>query len=222
MVATDLTGQRFGMLVVTGRGKTVPGGKGDRKYWWCQCDCGSPRKEIREDSLKKPNLTQSCGCLQRKACSTHGKYRSRAYKARDSMIQRCNNPNNKAWDSYGGRGITVCDRWLESFENFYADMGDPPKDMTIERKDNNLGYSPDNCKWATPIEQQNNKRSNTFIEFYGERLTVSQLAKKHDLDPEFLRKRLKAGWDIQEALTKPSQKTPKLVVSPDPSLAPTS
>lgn len=125
----------------------------------CKCKCGNI-KNIRADRLKSGN-TKSCGCLWKeaiiKANSTHGMYKSLEYASWLHMLNRCGNPKNDGYDGYGGRGITVCKRWLK-FENFFEDMGIRKKGLSIERIDNNKGYYKENCKWATTLEQSRNKR----------------------------------------------------------------
>lgn len=122
-----------------------------------RCACGSDAAV----PFSQWGITKSCGCLHREtviARSTkHGMAGTSEYDIWSAMIQRTTNPKNKAWDSYGGRGIGVCDRWLR-FENFYADMGPRPAGLTLERVDNDRGYSPENCKWATYVEQRHNQR----------------------------------------------------------------
>jgi hypothetical protein len=118
------------------------------------------------------------------------------------MIQRCYNPNNKGYKNYGGRGIKVCARWLESFENFYEDMGDCPKGLTLDRKDNDGDYTSENCRWATKEEQQNNTRINVWITYVGETKTRTQWERSLGMRPGLLNNRLnKDGWSIEKALT---------------------
>ena len=196
---TDLIGERFNRLTVMKHTFI-----NNKTHWVCECSCGV-EKTVSTYDLRSGSV-QSCGCLHKDIVTTHNKSNSRSYNAWASMKKRCNNPSHKSWDSYGGRGIVVCDRWLESFENFYADMGEPPEGMSLERKNNDLGYSPDNCKWATLVEQQNNRRVNVFIEFEGEHLTVAQLARKYSIDVRLLRKRIQAGWNIYDAIHTPSKR----------------
>lgn len=201
----DLSGCRFGRLTVISRAEN----KGSRVCWLCLCDCGGTTI-TRGDTLRG-GTAESCGCLQKEGMSartkTHGMHRTKIYAVWQSMKHRCHTPTHKAYHRYGGRGITVCDRWMDSFENFVSDMGDrPTKGHSIERIDNNKGYSPDNCKWATSREQNNNTSSTVKISFLGKTQSIAQWAREYGLHPSTLGKRLKY-MSVHDALNTPSRKS---------------
>jgi len=139
----------------------------------CLCDCGI-QKNIRLGSLGNGH-SKSCGCSRREINKTHGMTHTRVYSIWEGMIQRCTNKKSTGYDNYGGRGITVCEEWRD-FNNFYADMGLPPDRKTLDRKNNDIGYCKDNCRWATWKEQHSNKRMRkdnqtgvTGLEYWGNR-----------------------------------------------------
>ena len=129
--------------------------------------------------------------------------RKAAYQSWASMKQRCFNPNSQQYKNYGARGITVCDRWRDSFENFHADMGDMPSKLTLERIDNNGNYSPENCRWATRAEQRVNQRTIRMITIGGESMPMRHVAKKYGLLEMALKRRLDKGMSPEEAVATP-------------------
>lgn len=186
--------QRFGRLVVVDSIYVRGLGTG----WKCLCDCG---EEIyASGSNLDTGNTQSCGCLDRERRITHGKTKSRVYVIWKAMRRRCQNPKAFEFKNYGGRGITVCERW-QTFENFFADMGDPPDGYSIERNDNDGNYEPSNCRWASYKEQLNNTRSNRFLEAFGKRQTLTQWSEELNIPATTIRNRLdRAGLSAERAL----------------------
>ncbi len=138
--------------------------------------------------------------------NNHGMSNSRIYRIWSDMKTRCHNKNSASYKNYGGRGVTLCKRW-EIFENFYKDMGDIPRGKTIERIHNEMGYSPDNCRWATQKEQANNKRNNVILVHNGESLTAAQWSDKLKVSRAAIYQRIEYGWSEEQIFTIPFNKT---------------
>lgn len=199
----DYTGQRFGRL--TAQLMVERGDRPENNHLWrFACDCG----RVVDARIKnvRSGHTQSCGCLHAELMAqrntTHGLSRAkrREYRSWKDMRARCRNPNDSDYKDYGGRGISVCDRW-EDFENFYADMGDRPNGMTLDRIEVNGNYEPSNCRWAPHKVQANNKRSNHLIELNGETRTLQAWCDKLGIEPSKVRYRLKAGCTPDQAFS---------------------
>ena len=174
----DLTGQRFGRLIVI-----AYKGQNQRKnsVWTCKCDCGG-ETDTTTRCLRSGD-SKSCGCLRRenavRVSTRHGMSRSPEYTAYRHMIDRCTRPGHKHFSYYGGRGIYVCERWLQSFEYFFEDMGKRPKGASLERIDVNDDYTPENCRWALAWkEQMQNKRNNVFVLHDGKTQCVTEWARQ--------------------------------------------
>ena len=170
----DLTGNRFGRLTAIER-------TGDKRWgcylWRCLCDCGN--SHIAASNSLKSGLVKSCGCLHSEVAAKksfrHGGYGTRTYKIWGGIIQRCCNKNNNSYSKYGGKGITVCDSWRD-YETFLSDMGECPDGASIDRINGNLGYSPDNCRWATTRTQRMNQSRGTITEDLAERIRAERAA----------------------------------------------
>lgn len=171
----------------------------------CKCECGTERvvdyQQVRAGSSK------SCGCLNREKSSarhkTHGLTKSPIYSVWKNMKRRCTNPDAKDFYLYGGRGISVCERWMD-FNNFYADMGDIPfKSAQLDRIDSDGNYEPSNCKWSSPSEQMRNRRDNRMIEHNGEYLCLTDWESKAGFPRNMLYSRLKNGWSFDKAINTP-------------------
>lgn len=178
----DLTGKRFGRLVVLGLvGPRESGGY----VWKCLCDCGIERN-IHGSGLKYGD-SKSCGCLKNEIVKiinmTHGQSKkTKTYRSWAAMKERCSNPHHVSYSSYGGRGIKVCDRWKESFENFFEDMGECPENMSIDRINNDGNYEPGNCRWATAKEQNMNSRHVRWTTFLGMTKSLNQWCQYFDME----------------------------------------
>ena len=208
-------GTVFGRLTKTGDAGLVGyGTQGHRVAMsHCKCVCGN-EITVRNDNLRSKN-TMSCGCfrieLLTARLTTHGQSRigkkTPEYMTWCEIIKRTTNPNHKHWSDYGGRGGVVCERWLK-FENFYEDMGDKPSSQhSIDRIDNAGHYSPENCRWATRIEQANNRRSNRKLTYDGVTKNMGEWAKDMGVSPATIHKRLGRGWSVEKAFSTPIRRT---------------
>ena len=199
----DLSEQRFGRLTAMYLVETNTSGV----LWHCKCDCGN-EKDIRSHDLTSGN-TKSCGCLAKEGNNLkHGGARTgkfeRLYRVWERMKERCNNPNSKAYDKYGGRGIKVCDEWLD-YNNFRKwsllngyDKDAAFRECTIDRIDNNKGYSPDNCRWVDQKAQNNNYSRNRIIEYNGESHNLAQWSEITGLPYYILYNRVRRGYTVEE------------------------
>lgn len=165
----DLTGRRFGRLHVITRADDI--GPGNAR-WMCRCDCGN-FIVVRSPHLSR-GKTKSCGCFREEMHRTHGRSQEREYRSWCSMKSRCTNPNSPSYRRYGGRGIKVCERW-QSFENFYADMGQRPANKSIDRINNDGNYEPGNCRWADRLTQNRNRVQYARRQFTGRIQPVSEV-----------------------------------------------
>lgn len=176
MKAPDLTGRRFGKLIVIE--KVEYNRKIRSTIWRCRCDCGN-EKNVAHTSLTR-GICRSCGCLYRESAQKNGKYhgdsQSRIYRIWYQMIKRCHDPKTVQYERYGGRGIAVCDKWRTSYFSFrdWAVGNGYAENLTIDRIDNNGNYCPENCRWISMDEQANNKRNTIYFEFLGYRKSLKQ------------------------------------------------
>lgn len=178
----------------------------------CECTCGEI--VVAKTATLKNGHRRSCGCLNSDVtiarCTTHGGSGSLEYQIYRSMVKRCCKPNEKRYADYGGRGIRVCDRWLDKktgFANFIGDMGVRPSlAHSIDREDNDGNYCPENCRWATAVEQGRNQRRNRLISYDGETRCLTAWAEKFGLSLSTLKHRLKDGWAIEKAFKTPAMR----------------
>lgn len=193
-------GNKFGRLTILARGHgyTV----------FCKCDCGKVTNPAANDLRR--GTTSSCGCLQSERTSqsnatskrTHGMVGTPTYGTWAAMKERCLNPKHHAAHNYSERGITIVERWLV-FDNFYADMGDRPANTTLDRENNDRGYSKENCRWATKSEQGNNTRMNVPLTYAGRTQNMAQWAIELRIAPNTLSWRIAHGWSTERVLTQP-------------------
>lgn len=201
---SDMIGKKFNKLTVVSFYKSING----RKYWNCICECGNTSivctRNLR--SLR----TISCGCLiEEHRYKKHGLTNTRLFTILKNMKGRCYNKNDKDYKNYGGRGITICDAWLDKENgmlNFYnwAINNGYSDNLSIDRIDFNGNYSPDNCRWVSVKVQSNNKRDNFYVTYNNEKKTVQEWSELFGINKATLRGRLLRGWDVKSALTVPT------------------
>lgn len=199
-------GDRYGRLTVVALADVTDRG---HKRWLCQCECGSSAKVVFQSTLRR-GTTVSCGCWRQEMATEmarrHDGSETREWRIWSTMRRRCTNPMDTSFQRYGARGITVCERWRESFSNFFADMGPRPTTKhSIDRIDNDGPYAPENCRWATPTEQARNRRDNVRVTFDGREMTMAEWASAQGINRGTLRDRLRDGWSVEDALTKPAR-----------------
>lgn len=192
----DLIGKRFGKLTVI---KDV-GRKHGGVLWLCQCDCGNT-KEVMSQSLLN-GATTSCGCHNREIITKHNKSRTRLYHTYQCIKDRCTNPNAQEYARYGGRGISLCDEWLNSKESFFewALKNGYRNGLSIDRIDNNGDYCPENCRWVTAKEQARNRSTNVVLEYNGEKHCLSEWAELLNENYAKLLSRHRRGWATKDIL----------------------
>ena len=196
----DMTGQRFGRLVVI-----CPAGSDANRLllWRCQCDCGNTITTRGQDLRR--GASKSCGCLKLdilvQRSQKHGMAGTRPYRIWKNMKTRCLNPNSPSYPDYGGRGIKICDRWKESFENFWADMRATYKDgLEIDRINHEGNYCPENCRWASDKDQNRNTRANHFVMSPLGYMTISELSERSGIPYGTLKNRIYRGFTGNQLL----------------------
>lgn len=193
----NLLGQRFGSLVVIEEfGRSV----NHKVLWRCRCDCGNEKVTLSACLLN--GKTRSCGCLSFERITKHGEGHSRLYQEWADMKQRCLNPKSSSYHNYGGRGIKVCDEWLDASTFIdWAKVNGYRDDLTIDRIDTNGDYEPSNCRFIPMRDQHENKRSNRIITLYGETNILMNHCRKHNKNYNMIRYRLNAGWTPEKAFS---------------------
>lgn len=206
MLKNDLTGKRFGKLTVV----EYLGRKHHSSFWRCKCDCGNEVNCYYGNLIR--GTSTSCGCMRsayaKQSRNCHGESTTILYKKWSSIKTRCTNPNSPNYHLYGGRGISICDEWMEfwnfrewSYQNGYREG------LSIDRIDVNGNYEPSNCRWATLEEQASNKRNNSFIEHGGKKQTAAQWARELGIGKDTITYRIRAGWTPEECLFGKEKKT---------------
>lgn len=210
----DIKGKRFGKLIVLERAENRIRESGRQDVVWvCKCDCGNS-KNIRSTSLLQ-GLTKSCGCIAIEKVKnlnlSHNMCQTKEYKAWSKLKSRCYTKTDNKYYAYGARGIKVCDRWLESFDNFYKDMGDAPtKKHSIDRIDVNGNYEPSNCRWATNKVQSNNKTTNVYVEYGGVKYTLKTLSEHLDIPYKYFWMLYRDSLSIEQIIERNKERLKKI------------
>ena len=195
----QLSGQKFGRLTILHREANSRHGK---TRWLCRCDCGTQKIVLAATLLR--GESRSCGCLLKRGAVKHGMSGTPTYRIWKAMRVRCHNPRQASYPRYGGRGITVCQRWND-FANFLADMGERPPGCSIDRINNDGNYEPGNCRWASPQTQADNSRRPTMLTFDGKTMSLSAWARHLGINVTTLLERLEK-WPREEALSRPKSR----------------
>lgn len=195
----DLVGIRYGKLLVLEKVKERT--KIGAVLWLCICDCGNTRKAMASNLIA--GSATSCGCESYKTRKLHGMTKTITFKSWDSMKQRCLNEKAPDYHRYGGRGVKICEAWLQSFNNFLKDMGERPEGKSLDRIDVNGNYEKANCRWATRSEQQRNKTTSVKIEWNGVSNVPAEWSEIVKIPAKIICNRIKSGWSAEDALTKP-------------------
>lgn len=196
-------GDRYGKLSVIGETVRNKCGNQSKRQFLCQCDCGT--KTVAQLTHLRTGHTVSCGCYREARLGdeqrTHGMRDSATYASWVDMKTRCTNPAATGYQYYGGRGIAVCQRWLDSFDAFLEDMGECPAGLTIDRIDSNKNYEPGNCQWATMTQQARNRRSSRMISHDGRTQCLAAWSEETGIPKSTISNRLRLGWSASEALS---------------------
>lgn len=200
----DLTGRRFGKLVALHSIGVID--KTRSVIWRCLCDCGNHR-DASCGHLNAGAATH-CGCFN--VHRTHGETKSKMFNRWSSIKNRCTNPRNYHYANYGGRGITICDEWSDSYEAFkkWALANGYEEGLQLDRIDNEKGYSPENCRYVTPQVNCNNKRTNKTVEYRSQTFTIAELSRYMGVADHLISTRLKKGWSVENAVHTPSRQAP--------------
>lgn len=202
----DLTGRTFGRLTALEHVGTHRKGR----VWRCSCECGAYHDAVSGRLLN--GWTRSCGCLSSDhgrslgfASATHGlSHKSSEYNIWSGMKARCLNPKTASFKRYGGRGISISQRWVDSFQNFLTDMGERPgPEYSLDRIDANGDYCPENCRWATQRDQQNNRTNNNIVTALGRSMSTARWEEVTGIRALTIRNRISAGWEPDEAVSRP-------------------